>query len=96
MPPTICMRMRAAAGGPIEAKRASVESFAASMKGADTVIVDPPRTGMTPPALDAVLRIRPRSLIYVSCDVATLARDARAIVARGYSLGGDAGVRLVS
>jgi 23S rRNA (uracil1939-C5)-methyltransferase len=77
----------AAAGGTIETKRASVESFAATMKAADTVIVDPPRTGMTPPALDAVLRVKPGSLIYVSCDLATLARDARAIVARGYSLG---------
>jgi len=77
----------AAAGGPIETKRASVESFAATMNAVDTVIVDPPRTGMTPAALDGVLRVRPRSMIYVSCDVATLARDARAIVARGYSLG---------
>jgi 23S rRNA (uracil1939-C5)-methyltransferase len=77
----------AAAGGTIETKRASIESFAATMKTADTVIVDPPRTGMTPAALDGVLRVKPRSLIYVSCDVATLARDARAIVARGYGLG---------
>jgi 23S rRNA (uracil1939-C5)-methyltransferase len=78
----------AAAGGTIETKRASIESFAATMKTADTIIVDPPRTGMTAAALDGVLRVKPRSLLYVSCDVATLARDARAIVARGYALGG--------
>lgn len=76
----------AAAGDLISTQRASVEAFAARMGGADAVIVDPPRTGMTGEALDGVLRGRPAMLIYVSCDVATLARDARVIAGRGYSI----------
>lgn len=52
----------------------------------DTVIVDPPRTGMTKAALTAVLEHHPSRIVYVSCDVATLARDARLIVDRGYQL----------
>jgi 23S rRNA (uracil1939-C5)-methyltransferase len=60
---------------------------AAAASGApplEAVIVDPPRTGMSPEALGGVLSVKPPRLIYVSCDVATLARDARKIVDAGY------------
>jgi 23S rRNA (uracil1939-C5)-methyltransferase len=52
----------------------------------EVVIVDPPRTGMSPEALGGVLAMKPPRLIYVSCDVATLARDARKIVDAGYAI----------
>lgn len=78
----------AASGRPIETARSSVETFVRGMKRADAVIVDPPRTGMTPDALKGVLDSKPTILIYVSCDVATLARDARAIAAQGYAISG--------
>jgi len=52
----------------------------------ETVIVDPPRTGMSREALDAVLVTQAPRFVYVSCDVATLARDARRLVDAGYRL----------
>jgi 23S rRNA (uracil1939-C5)-methyltransferase len=52
----------------------------------DTVVVDPPRTGMSREALDGVLSVKARQLVYVSCDVATLARDARRLVDAGYTI----------
>jgi 23S rRNA (uracil1939-C5)-methyltransferase len=51
-----------------------------------TVIVDPPRTGLSTDALNGVLALRPARLVYVSCDVATLARDSRAVCNAGYEL----------
>lgn len=69
----------------------AVEAFVAgSRAGApvpDTVIMDPPRTGMSREALDGTLRFAADRLVYVSCDVATLARDARRIVDAGYAVG---------
>jgi 23S rRNA (uracil1939-C5)-methyltransferase len=51
-----------------------------------TTVVDPPRTGMTKEALARVIAIRSPRIIYVSCDVATLARDARALLDAGYRI----------
>jgi 23S rRNA (uracil1939-C5)-methyltransferase len=76
----------AAAGGAIATIRGDVESFQRPSGALDAVIVDPPRTGMSKAALDRVLSQAPPRLIYVSCDVATLARDARRIVDHGYRL----------
>lgn len=41
----------------------------------DVVIVDPPRAGCTPELLQAVLKLAPERLIYVSCNIETQARD---------------------
>jgi 23S rRNA (uracil1939-C5)-methyltransferase len=51
----------------------------------DTVIVDPPRSGLHPRALGRLSTLRPRRIIYVSCNPSTLARDAGLLVAEnGY------------
>jgi 23S rRNA (uracil1939-C5)-methyltransferase len=51
-----------------------------------TLIVDPPRTGMTREAVAGILAQRASRLVYVSCDVATLARDAGRLVQAGYRI----------
>jgi tRNA/tmRNA/rRNA uracil-C5-methylase (TrmA/RlmC/RlmD family) len=51
-----------------------------------TVLVDPPRTGMSAEASGAVARSGAPRIVYVSCDVATLARDARRFADAGYRL----------
>lgn len=61
--------------------------LAGKIAAASTIIVDPPRTGMSREALDNVIALRASRLVYVSCDVATLARDARRLVDAGYALG---------
>ncbi len=52
----------------------------------DIILVDPPRSGLEKSALGHILRIKPRLLVYVSCDPATLGRDARRLVEGGYRL----------
>ena len=52
----------------------------------DVVIVDPPRAGLSPLALDRVVALGPTRLLYVSCEPATLARDAERLARSGYGL----------
>ena len=59
-----------------------------------TFIVDPPRTGMSKEALAGIVRHRPARIVYVSCDVATLARDTRTLLDAGYELTGVTGIDL--
>lgn len=62
----------------------AVHTWKGSVRAGATVIVDPPRTGLSRQALDAVMAVAPPRIVYVSCDVATLARDVRIFVDRGY------------
>jgi 23S rRNA (uracil1939-C5)-methyltransferase len=69
-----------------------VEAFVSSStdgglpRDGSTIIVDPPRTGMSREAVEGIGRLRASRLVYVSCDVATLARDARRLVDAGYRI----------
>jgi 23S rRNA (uracil1939-C5)-methyltransferase len=51
-----------------------------------TLVLDPPRTGVSVEAMSGILALKPGRVVYVSCDVATLARDARRFVEAGYGL----------
>ncbi|MCR4788257.1 MAG: 23S rRNA (uracil(1939)-C(5))-methyltransferase RlmD [Lachnospiraceae bacterium] len=53
---------------------------------ADVIVMDPPRKGMDERSLEAVLKVSPSRIVYVSCDSATLARDLKYLCARGYTL----------
>lgn len=50
----------------------------------DLVVVDPPRAGLAPAAMKALMKSKPGQIIYVSCDPATLSRDLKIMVAEGY------------
>lgn len=62
----------------------AAERFAASGARPDTVVVDPPRKGMSAAAIEAVTSMSPERVVYVSCDPATLARDCKLFATLGY------------
>lgn len=53
---------------------------------ADIVVVDPPRKGCGEKLLSAIGDMKPERLVYVSCDAATMARDAKILCENGYTL----------
>ena len=52
----------------------------------DLAVLDPPRQGCASEALKALAGLSPTKMVYVSCDPATLARDARRLVQAGYQV----------
>jgi len=52
----------------------------------DIIILDPPRPGVHPKALDYVLKFNAPSIVYVSCNPKTLVEDLKAITANGYKV----------
>ena len=52
----------------------------------DYVILDPPRAGCMPEALEAVARMRPSKIVLVSCDTSAMARDQSRMVGDGFRL----------
>ena len=51
----------------------------------DVVAVDPPRKGLAPEVVDAIAKMAPGRVVYISCDPATLARDVKRFGALGYA-----------
>lgn len=54
---------------------------------ADVIVVDPPRKGCDEVAINTMIKMAPKRIVYVSCDPATLARDVKMLVAAGYEVG---------
>jgi tRNA/tmRNA/rRNA uracil-C5-methylase (TrmA/RlmC/RlmD family) len=84
-------------GDRVRVEHRSVEVFLrgkSALSPATTVVLDPPRTGLSKDALAGLIASRPPRLVYVSCDPATLARDTRGLLDAGYELGDVTGVDL--
>lgn len=70
--------------GNVRFERGDARAF--DLPTADLVAVDPPRAGLGKPLRAAIDAASARQLLYVSCDVATWARDAADFLARGWRL----------
>ena len=56
------------------------------INSADVVVLDPPRDGAGKIVVSEIARLKPRTIVYVACDPAALARDTGYFLERGYSL----------
>ena len=52
----------------------------------EIVVIDPPRRGCSREVLKNIIKIKPEQILYVSCDMPTLARDIKYITEKGYNL----------
>lgn len=52
----------------------------------DIITVDPPRKGLSLDAIEAIAKMSPKRLVYISCDPATLARDVALLKERGFEV----------
>ncbi|MDD6024369.1 MAG: 23S rRNA (uracil(1939)-C(5))-methyltransferase RlmD [Oscillospiraceae bacterium] len=62
----------------------AAEALAARGIHPDVISIDPPRKGITPQVIDAMVQMAPERIVYVSCDPATLARDVKLLEEKGY------------
>jgi 23S rRNA (uracil1939-C5)-methyltransferase len=83
-----CVRFaRQNLGNKAEFVSAPAEEWIGSAElGHAVIVVDPPRTGLPAGVVEALIQNKPKKLIYVSCDMATFARDTRLLCAGGYEL----------
>lgn len=81
-------RRNFASFGNVEIIEGKVERELKRFVRADVVIIDPPRSGAGERVIRQILALSPRTLIYVACDPAALARDTATLEQLDYSLDG--------
>ena len=52
----------------------------------DVVFMDPPRTGSDERFLESLARLRPRRVVYISCNPETLVRDLKYLTGKGFEV----------
>ena len=70
----------------VEIVNGRVEKALKKYVAANLVILDPPRSGAGAAVIEAVVSMKPRTIIYVACDPASLARDTAYLKERGFAL----------
>ncbi len=65
---------------------AKVEDFIGTLSAIDVAVLNPPRKGCEPLFLEKLVLLKPRCIVYISCDPATLARDLAILQEKGYSV----------
>jgi len=78
--------LRATCGTAVKAETLNFLRRASKKDRPDLIVVDPPRTGLGTESTTLLGAMRAPSLVYVSCDPATLARDLRALISSGYEV----------
>jgi len=63
-----------------------LQEMAARKEAIDFILADPPRTGLEPAALSALIGLHPEEIVYISCNPSTQARDIRYLKDHGYRL----------
>ena len=53
---------------------------------ADVIVLDPPRAGCDQRVINAIAAVKPKKVVYVSCNPASLARDAELLCKKGYKI----------
>ncbi len=71
-----------------------VEQKIGKIKNIDVIILDPPRKGAGKQVISQIIDKKPRSIIYVSCDPTSLARDAKILIENNYKLNSLVGLDL--
>jgi tRNA/tmRNA/rRNA uracil-C5-methylase (TrmA/RlmC/RlmD family) len=71
-----------------------VEQKLGRVKNIDIVILDPPRNGVSKQVINQIIEKKPKSIVYVSCDPASLARDTRILLDNNYILNSIIGLDL--
>ncbi len=70
----------------VNSRKTRPDGNAAGKAHPDVIVVDPPRKGCEESLLEMMAEMRPKRIVYVSCNPATLARDLKYLCGRGYEL----------